>query len=55
VTTHTRDADVKAVCVNFDSMMRARDYFGHDMPMILTVERIEDSHAVTNTNTRRLL
>jgi hypothetical protein len=40
MAAHTRGADVKAVCVNFDSMMRARDYFGHNMPMILTVERI---------------
>jgi hypothetical protein len=55
VAAHTRGADIKAVCINFDSMMRAGDYFGHDMPMILIVERIEDSHAVTNADARRWL
>jgi hypothetical protein len=55
MTTNTRGANVKAVCVNFDSMMHAGDYFGHDVPVILIVERIEDSHAVTNTDARRWL
>jgi hypothetical protein len=55
MAAHTRGANVKAVRINFDSMMRARDYFCHNMPMILIVERIEDSHAVTNADTRRWL
>jgi hypothetical protein len=55
MTTHTCGRDIKAVRINFNSMMRARDYFGHDMPIILIVERIEDSHAVANTDARRWL
>ncbi len=51
----TRGRDVKAVGFNFDSRMRARDYFGHNMPMKLTVERIEDADSITNTDARRWL
>jgi hypothetical protein len=52
---HTRGRDIKAVSVNLDSMMRARDYFGHNMPKILPVERVEDTDSITNTDARRWL
>jgi hypothetical protein len=35
--------------------MRARDYFGHNVPMILIVKAVEDSHAVANADARRWL
>jgi hypothetical protein len=53
MATHARGRNIKAVCVNFDSMMRARDYFGHDVPMILIVKAVEDSDSITNTDARR--
>jgi hypothetical protein len=40
MTTHARGRDIKAVCVNFELRMRARDCLGHNMPMILPVERV---------------
>jgi hypothetical protein len=55
VTAHTRGRDIKAIRINFELRIHARDYFGHDVPMVLIVERIEDSHAVTNTDARRWL
>lgn len=51
----TRGRDIKAVSVNFDSRMRARDYFGHDVPMIGTIKTIEDADSITNTDARRWL
>jgi hypothetical protein len=53
MTTHTCGRDVKAVCVNFELKMRARDYFGHNMPMILIVKAVEDTDSIAGLDAAR--